>query len=561
MKKRTAGGLPSMDAVIALATLSFIILSTFFAVRALQPPRAVPASASPILFSSGRAMKQLEVIARQPHPSGSPAHTEIRDFISHQLEALGLSVDTQSAPGVKNILARLDGTNNTRAVMLVAHYDTVAESPGASDDGSAVVALLETLRALKAGAPLRNDVIVLFTDGEEAGLLGAKAFVYQHPWMKDVGLLLNFEARGTRGPALMFETSYQNGWLIGQFAQAAPYPVANSLSYDLYKFLPNDTDFTVFKDEGIAGLNFAFIDGYAYYHTPLDNLANLDERSLQHQGSYALALTRHFGNLNLAQPGDDHDAVYFDILGSALVHYSVAWVLPLALAVALIFIAVMLYGFRARRLTWPGVAYGFLALLLSMIGATGIVTLLSSIIYAWRGGEQSGARGAVFNSDLYMVSFASLSVVVVATIYQRFRKTVSSSDLTAGAWLWWLLLMALTSLFLQGGSYLFTWSLAFGLIALGFTFTSTGQASNPRARALVHCVCALPGIMLSAPVIYLMFVAFSLRSSGALMLPVVLLLGLLVPLLDLVATPWRWLLPASAALISLGFIIAGSLTA
>ncbi len=106
---------------------------------------------------------------------------------------------------------------------------------------------------------MRNDVIFLLTDGEELGLLGAAAFVNEHPWAKDVGVALNFEARGTGGPVRMFETSEQNGWLIRRFAQAAPYPRTDSISYEIYRSLPNDTDLTVFKRHGYAGLNFAFI--------------------------------------------------------------------------------------------------------------------------------------------------------------------------------------------------------------------------------------------------------------------------------------------------------------
>src|SRR5258706_7442827 len=119
--------------------------------------------------------------------------------------------------------------------------------------------MLETLRALKSSPTLSNDVIALFSDGEEIGSLGAKAFVYQHPWAKDVGVVLNFEARGSSGPAIMFETSDKNGWLIKEVAKAAPRPAAHSLAPAIYQLLPNRTDFTVFKEAGFAGLNFAYI--------------------------------------------------------------------------------------------------------------------------------------------------------------------------------------------------------------------------------------------------------------------------------------------------------------
>src|SRR5262244_968287 len=109
----------------------------------------------------------------------------------------------------------------------------------------------------------------------------------------------------------MFETSPENGWLIKQFAKASPCPIANSLSYEIYRLLPNDTDFTVFKEAGMAGLNFAYIKGINYYHTELDNVEHIDRASLQHQGSYALSLARHFGDLNLERTRENN-LVYFN---------------------------------------------------------------------------------------------------------------------------------------------------------------------------------------------------------------------------------------------------------
>ncbi len=291
----------------------FVAVLVWSAVGQLKAPDAVNATASPEQFASGRAMQHLRVIASQPRPTGSASHARVREYIIQTLNALGLKPEVQestsirkgrnnfiAAVRVRNVVARLEGTGaERRAVMLTAHYDSVPTSPGAGDDGAAVAAMLETARVLKSGAPLQNDIVFLFTDAEEMGLLGAKAFVDEHPLAQQVKLVLAFEARGSRGPVFMFETSENNGWLIQEVAKAAPAPFASSLMYDLYKLLPNDTDFTVFKKAGMGGLNFAYIGGAQDYHSARDNLQNLDERSLQHHGSYATALTRHFGNLNL----------------------------------------------------------------------------------------------------------------------------------------------------------------------------------------------------------------------------------------------------------------------
>ena len=308
-----------------------------------RAPTVQPTTAPAAAFSAERAFHHVEAIAQRPHPNNSPEIAAVRDYLLGELQKLGLQPLVQHATvqrgsnrpdtSVENILVRKMGSMNSRAVMLVAHYDTVSRSPGAADDGAAVAALLETLRALNASPPLRNDVIVLITDSEESGGCGARAFVAEHAWFPDVGFVCNFDARGTRGPTIMFETSPGNDWLIAEFAGSASHIIANSLTDFGYRRMPNNTDFTVFKWAGLAGLNFAFIDGVEHYHRASDTPANLDQRSLQHTGDYALALARHFGNCELPPPKSG-DAVYFDLLGTVFVHYPKALVLPAALLLA-----------------------------------------------------------------------------------------------------------------------------------------------------------------------------------------------------------------------------------
>ena len=196
----------------------------------------------------------------------------MRDYIVHQFPRWGtagsadrhrgepaLGIALQRRHGVERP-GTLNRRGNTKAVILAGHYDSVSSGPGASDDGHSVAMELETLRALRSGPPLRNDIVFLFTDSEEGGLLGAKAFVEHHPLAKQAGLVMNFEARGTSGPAMMFETSEGNGRIVREFAAAAPDPITSSLSYEAYKLLPNDTDLTIFKQAGLPGLGFAYVD-------------------------------------------------------------------------------------------------------------------------------------------------------------------------------------------------------------------------------------------------------------------------------------------------------------
>lgn len=554
----------------ALSILLFAV--AYAAVRAQSPPDAAPAGAPPTEFSSARSMRHLRAVAREPHPTGSPAHAEVRDYILRELAAQGLQPDVQKATAVnpnfrglavagtvQNIVARLKGAGAGRAVMLACHYDSVPTGPGASDDGAAVAVLLETLRALRAGPALSNDVIFLFTDGEEAGLLGARAFVDEHPWAKDVGVVLNFEARGVGGPSIMFETSDRNGSLVAEFAEAAPHPLANSLAYEIYRLLPNDTDLSVFKRAGMPGLGFAYIEGLTHYHTQLDSVENADERSIQHHGSYALALARRFGNLGLAR-GAEPNAVYFNPFGTFFVCYPGAWVVPLTLLATLLFAGVVALGFRRRRLTLSGVALGALAFLASMIAAPLAVALVWRIVRAVHGGYELIPQGDTYNSHLYVLGFAFLAVAVTSAVYLWFGRKVRAESLAVGALLWWLILTVSLNLTLPGGSYLFTWPLLFSLAGLAAAFAAVGEETFGLKSFVILALCALPGVLLFSPLFYQTYVALSLRLSWAVVLLPVLLLGLLVPHLKLMASlAGRWW-PGALALLSAGFLVAGSLT-
>lgn len=441
---------------------------------------------------------------------------------------------------------------------MAAHYDTVPNSPGASDDGAGVVTLLETLRALKAGPPLKNDVIFLFTDGEEVGLLGARAFVAEHPWARDVALALNFDARGNRGVPIMFETSERNGGLVEEFAEAAARPVANSLAFEVYRLMPNSTDMTVFKEAGLAGLNFGYIGGVSHYHTSLDTVQDFDPRSLQHQGSHAVALARRFGDSELGGLRETN-SVYFDVLGSFLVRYPTSLVLPLTLASLLLFAGVVALGFRKGQLTVGGIAAGAGAFVLSALGVFGLVTL------AWwlttKLLSEETAQWPAYHSDSYLLGFVALSVGATLSIYAFFRRRVAVRNLAVGALGCWLCLAALTGIYLPGASYLFMWPLLFSLLGLAFTFVSKGRGALSVKELAVLTACALPGIILLTPMVNLIYTGLGVGWAAAVMVLVVLLLGLLIPHFDLMPARGRLLAPLTLLAVGAGVVAASGLTA
>ena len=559
--RRLVAVLPGFLALVFSACLALL------SIWSLSPPEIVT-NVPPGEFSSARARDYLKAIAVKPHPIGSPAHAEVRDYIFAELVKMGLEPQVQQTTAVKtrtgsslraatvqNIVAKLQGTANTRAVLLVAHYDAAPYSLGASDDGAAIASLLETLRALKANAPLKNDVIFLATDGEEIGLLGASAFVQQHPWAKDIGVVLNFEARGDHGPSIMFQTTDGNGWLIDELAENVSRPVANSLSTDIYKLLPNDTDFTVFQQAGMKGLNFAYIEGVGAYHSSLDNMANLDERSLQHHGIYALALARGFGSSNLSGPVSRNEAVYFDLFGRTLIHYSRTTALVLSILVALITVGVIVLGLRRGLLTLSGQAWGFLTLLLSMIGATLLVMLVYWTLAKFAGPRTSFRQGDTWTNQLYLIGFVLLTVAATAIFYSLLRKKVSIDNLATGALIWFLLLLIVSHIYFPGGSYLLAWPLLSALIAWILRFTLPADKLSLTKLCLISTVCAAPGIILISPLIYSTFVAVGISQTSLVVVPVTLLLGLLIINFELMTTNFRWLLPAAATLAAVCFIV------
>jgi hypothetical protein len=554
-----------------LAAFLFLAVLACVAVRLVQPPRAVADTASPAEFSSARAMRHVRAIAQRPHPTGSEEIERVRRYIVGELSALGVRaeiqeaevVPTQARAGwpapaarVRNIVARVPGTSNSRALMLAAHYDSVPTGPGASDDGSGVATLIETMRALKTSPPLKNDLILVFSDAEELGLIGARAFADAHPWMKDVGLVLNFEARGAGGPSLMFETSDGNGALISEMASAAPHTVANSLMYAVYKRLPNDTDMTVYKGAGASGLNFAYADRITSYHTMLDSPDVMDERSLQHHGSYALSLARRFGQTDLSSLRS-RDAVYFNALGPLFIHYSEAWVWPLTVIVCALFVAVVLYGLKRRRLTLAGLAGGVVNLVIAAalagLAATG----------AWRvaRGLHEGYAFLPWRTPYdvwpYALGFVFLAVAAFALVYALLFRRVSAANLLAGVLACWAVLLVLTTALLPLGSFLFAWPMLFALAGLaGLIALGEGGELTPKGLA-VSAAFAAPCVAIFAPLVYMFFMMLGLDLGGFFVVMVVLALGLLAPHFRALTLRRRLLLPVLAALVGIGCISLG----
>lgn len=544
----------SLQARLGVALAMALALAVALALY--RPPPVVPASAPPQDFSADRALRHVEVIASSPHPTGSPRNAEIRAYLLDTLRALDLSPRVQTAevsvsaygravPGgaVHNVIATLEGAARGPAVLLVAHYDSVAVSPGASDDGAGVAALLEAARALRAGPRLARDVIFLLTDGEELGLVGAQAFAERELDTTPVAVVLNVEARGSRGPSLMFETSEGNAGLIDELARAVPHPFASSLSAEVYRRMPNDTDFTIFRERGIPGYNFAYIDGLRHYHTPGDSLENLDPRSLQHHGSYALALARRFGDSPSvpARPGLERDAIYFNLVGSVLVHYSSFWVGPLCALSAALLGAAIQWGVRRGRLRWRGVALGLGALLAGLILAAAAAGLFWAAVRALDP-DYPTARQTVIDLGGYRLAVTCLAVAVAHGVNRSARRWARSAEIHAGILVGLALLSIASAASVPGASYLFVWPLFAGVVALAAMIAGPAPPPAPRAesavsarQAAILAATAAAPLLLLGPTLHAMFIALTLEASFVVAILVGLLTALLFPQLTTIA--------------------------
>ena len=543
---------------VAFGVFLLLACAGLLSVYLAGPPFPVPATAPGTEFSAERALEFDRHIASAPHPAGSAANEKVRNYIVETLRSMGIAAEVyagtyvagHSAAEIKNVLARIPGTANTKAVALEAHYDSVAYGPGAADDGAGVSAMLETARALKAGPLLMNDVILVFTDAEEGGLLGAKVFG-KHPWFKDIGLLLNLESRGNRGPSLMFETSEQNGWIIEQMMKSGIPMRANSMMYDIYKRMPFNSDLSALKALGMKGINIAFIDNFAHYHTVNDNPDNLSLASLQHHGAYTLGVARHFGNLPLDEVTAP-DVVYFNTIGSHMVMYSFKTSHALAILTVAAFLAMLTLGFARRHLSLGGFLGGIAAFLLTVLCAAAVTVVLLGIAYGpsqlyrlYRYGVTDLPDLRVFyRNDAYGWAFFLVTCGLMALSYNGWRRFVRTQNLAAGALAWWLAAMFGTELFLPGAAYLFTWPLLLACISLGVLFLSRDTMALSASRLTCVTALVLPGFLLWVPTFGGTLSAVFIIFAPLLMVLPCLLLGIFIPQLDLMARGNKWWLPA-----------------
>ncbi len=503
-------------------------------------------------------MAHVRKVASQPHAMGTPGHAEARRYLLKQMEMLGLQPEVQeqvivnpvgdasNVGYVYNLLGRIKGTQpGGEAVLVMAHYDSQPNTPGAGDDGAGIAAMLETARALQMGEPLQHDVIFLMTDGEEYGLYGAKAFL-KHPWAKEVSVVVNVEARGNAGPSMTFEISPENGWIVEQFAESAPYPFASSMMYEVYRNLPNNTDFTVFRDAGYTGVNSAFIDGFVHYHKMTDSPENLDRNSLQHHGSNMLALVRHLGNVSLDNT-KAQDKIFFNPAGSWLVQYPAVWNLLWAALTTMLLLACIVVGIRRKAFSAVQLIGGLVGFLL----VVGIVAGLTFPITGFVKGmlPYSHDMNGVYGAGSFFMGYLLLALGLMLLLSCLLLRWASVFALATGVCLLWFALMVAALLLVPAAAYLFMFPLLFCLLAMLVLFLKDlHQQPVGWSYALVLLAGIVPAVFMLMPLVRFLFVVFALQMPVATVATLLLLAGLAMPLLVTIERSFGWrtlpLLPA-----------------
>jgi Peptidase family M28 len=516
---------------IALGWIALVVVAAL-AILSQRPPKAKDTTAPATEFSAARAMQQVGRMTKAPHPLGTVAHDETRDAVVAALREMQVEPQLETHVGISaggsyvaagritNIIARVPGTSNSGAILITAHYDSVERAPGAGDDAGGVATALETLRAVTAGPRLKNDLVLLITDGEEAGLLGAEAAAVHDAWLRDAGLMLDFEGRGDQGQSFMFETSAGNRRLIEEMARTVAYPAASSLTYAVYKKMPNDTDFSVFRELGIPGLNFAWGGHVEAYHSRLDTAANLSLDSLQHDGSYALALVEHFGNQDLSEHKlqGKQDAVYFNLFGHQLVHYPERWAMPLQILALLLVIGAAAFAVAQGQVRLVAVLSGLLASLLLVVLATAASAAAFWLIQTTVGKHLP--FGDVPANYLFLMTLVLVATAVAVAFTAVLRKRVAVLPLAPGGALLVALLGMVVAKMIPGGSYLLLWPLLAAVPALW-----CGE------RAALRWLAPVVALLFFAPLIQTLFVFLFLS------MPTAIASGVLVGLVTVLSMP------------------------
>jgi hypothetical protein len=522
-----------------IVSVLIIMVVIYWSFADLKPSLKTSKKTSEIEFSVENALNHLKSISKEAHYVGSKEHKKVQNYIISELQQMGFETEIQTQTAInkkwsaattaENIIAKLKGTDSEKALMLLTHYDSNPHSSlGASDAGSGVVTILEGLRAFIAkDTPHKNDIIILISDAEELGLLGAQAFVENHSWTKDIGLVLNFESRGSGGPSYMLmETNGKNSRLLSEFLAAKPnFPAANSLMYSIYKKLPNDTDLTVFRENAnINGFNFAFIGDHFDYHTAQDSYERLDKETLLHQADYFTTSLNYFSNSDLTDFNSTKDFVYVNFPFIKLVTYPFSWVFPMVILCGILFLILLFFGISLNKIDVKGLLKGFIPFLVSLILCGGVSFGVWKLLLIIHPQYNDILHGFTYNGYQYIIAFVFLNLWMLFTIYKRTATEEKTTNLLIAPISFWLALNFVISAYLKGAGF-FIIPVICALLILAITIFLNLEDKSKR---VLCTILSIPTLYIFAPLVKMFPVGLGLKVLFISALFIVLVFGLML---------------------------------
>ncbi|NNE14931.1 MAG: M28 family peptidase [Saprospiraceae bacterium] len=468
-------------------------------------------------FSIENTMAHIDVMAQENHFMGTEENRKVRDYILSEFQKLNIQAEifdgyTSSnwrnrflkMAKTENIIATIKGNGNGKAVLIAGHYDSVLSAPGAADDVHAVACILESARLLK-NMQHKNDIIFLITDGEEMGLLGAKAFTEMED-LSNIGLVLNYEARGNSGSSISFEWSEGNAWLVQQVKKAGINPIANSMSYEIYNRLPNDTDFTYFKKAGLSGINHAFIDGFSYYHNPVDNPETINKKSVKHTGENMYHLVKHFANIDITNTVS-HNASFFNFL-TGIISYPSSMDIFFLIFTLLLVVVCVVFAMRAET-SIKSISIAFSYIILLLVLCIGSMIFLSSVLPKLYPQYNVFYSGQFYNHKWYLLTSVSTAIIFTWFITNYFNfKNKANAFKSAAIFVLSIFAIAMY-MFLPTATYF----MSFPIMALAFIYILNGSAFIKNKNILdgITFLLLIVPLIIWTPIIQNIFLAFSIK--------------------------------------------------
>ncbi|MFT6732950.1 MAG: hypothetical protein ACJAS9_001135 [Polaribacter sp.] len=534
---------------LVISLILIIVLATF--IRWNLNPNTIIATADQNIDFSAISAKQMlsDVLGDEiPHPVDSLEIRQTEKRIVNTLRGLGYQEEIQETricndhksrgvrcAQVRNIIVTINGSNdnssndNKSGILLSSHYDSVDAGPGASDAGVAVATMLEIARLMSTMPQPKNTIVLLFNEGEEYGLFGARAFMQQHPVAKQLKLAINVEARGSKGSSVMFETGENSGWLVKEYLDQSPKVLSSSLFYEVYKSLPNDTDLTIFKKHGLQGLNFAHAEKLTHYHTPLDNLANLELGTIQHHGDNVWRILQTIKDQNINTPSlAENNLVYTDILGM----FSLEWQESTSLTASILMLVLFIYTIsrlsKVIRLSKKSIRRGVYSffIFLAVIPVFGYLFQLGVISLS------TTNEPWLTNNFPMQIALWSLLSLITLIGGRLLLKNCQALSVMVGLVSCWIILSITSSYFIVGISFLFLIPSAISILIL-FLYPyclSMVKQSILNLNLVIH---ALVIAIIFMPIVYTLEIMVTYHMTVALSIVFAFIMIGLLPTLSL----------------------------